>query len=107
MSKKTTLVVAAAIELCLGAYFTLAFFAWCAKLFIFSTNRNQPSAMLLIWLALAAACFVLYRRTRRKTKTLVENEAHAQGIARIAEEIRPSQNNTGSAAADTHIKPAI
>lgn len=68
MSKKVLLVIAAAAELCLGAYFLLAFFGWCAKIYLFSAGRESFSVMIVVWFVLAAGCFVLYGVTRRKLK---------------------------------------
>jgi len=71
MSKKTLLVIAASAELFLGAYFILAFFAWFAKTYLFTVSKSGSfSIMLVVWLVLAAASFVMYLRTRRKMKDL-------------------------------------
>jgi len=70
MSRKALLVVAAAAELCLGAYFLLAFFGWCARIYIFSAGREEFSMMIIIWFLLAAGCFTAYGITRRKLKQL-------------------------------------
>ncbi len=70
MSKKVLLVIAASAELCLGAYFLLAFFSWCARIYLFSAGRESFSVMIIVWFVLAAACFVLYGITRRKLKEM-------------------------------------
>jgi hypothetical protein len=68
MSRKVLLVIAASLELCLGAYFLLAFFAFCARTYLFSTSRGRFSVMMVVWIVLATACFTLYVVTRRKLK---------------------------------------
>jgi hypothetical protein len=70
MSRKTLLYIAASAELCLAGYFVMAFLAWCAKLYLFSSGHNSFSVILLLWPALAIACFVLYALTRRQAKQL-------------------------------------
>lgn len=70
MSRKALLVVAAATELCLGAYFLLAFFGWCARIYLFNAGREGFSVMIVVWFALAAGCFALYGYTRRKLKEM-------------------------------------
>jgi hypothetical protein len=70
MSRKVLLVIAAAGELCLGAYFLLAFFGWCARIYLFNAGRERFSIMIVVWFVLAASCFVLYGITRRKLKDM-------------------------------------
>jgi hypothetical protein len=106
MSKKTVLVITAAVELCLGAYFMLAFFAWCAKLFIFNSGKSQVSLMLAGWTALAATCFVLYNRTRRKIRKIEETEAQVRSIDLITE-TQPAPPENRASTADAQSKPAI
>jgi len=79
MSRKTWLAVAAFVQLFLGAYFVLAFFAWVAKLMLVSTFSSEKSAAgfplaLVIWLALALVSFVLYNRTKRRLKNMEHAE---------------------------------
>ena len=73
------LAIAAIVELLLGAYFILAFFAWVAKSVLASTfNSASPAGngsssfpfVLLIWLVFAVVSFVLYNRTKGKIKNL-------------------------------------
>jgi hypothetical protein len=64
------LTIAAFAELFLGVYFVLAFFAWCAKLYLFTTAQPPFSFMLVVWLALAGTSFGMYFVTSRKMKNL-------------------------------------
>jgi 4-hydroxybenzoate polyprenyltransferase len=75
MSRKTVLTLTATVELALCAYFILAFFAWCAKLFLFSAGGPAFSSMLIVWLVLAATTLALYMRTMRRIKELEKDEA--------------------------------
>jgi hypothetical protein len=70
MSRKVLFVIAAAGELCLGAYFLLAFFGWCARIYLFNAGREHFSVMIIVWFVLAAGCFALYGITRRKLKQM-------------------------------------
>lgn len=70
MSRKALLTILASAELFLGAYFVLAFLAWCAKLYLFTDGNGSFSMMLIVWLVLAATCFWLYGRTINKIKNL-------------------------------------
>jgi uncharacterized membrane protein len=66
MKKKTMLLIAACIESLVGAYFMLAFVAWFAKLFLFSTSPAYYGALLIVPAALSVGCYVLFHITIRK-----------------------------------------
>ena len=77
MSRKTFLAIVAFVQLFLGAYFVLAFFAWIAKMVLassFTPEHGKGAAflpfMLAVWVVLAALSFVLYNRTKRKLKNM-------------------------------------
>jgi hypothetical protein len=66
MSKRTLLLIASWLQLLVAAYCVLAFVAWSAKLFLLPEHRNSSDWLLLVPVILAAACFVLYPRTRKR-----------------------------------------
>ncbi|HMD75917.1 MAG: hypothetical protein ABSG60_12350 [Terracidiphilus sp.] len=66
MKKKTMLLIAAWIESLFGAYFVLAFVAWFAKLFLFSTSPAYYGALLIVPAALSVGCYALFNITIRK-----------------------------------------
>lgn len=100
------LAIACAAELFLGAYFMLAFFAWFAKLYLFTAGNGGFSVMLIVWIALAAGCFALYNTTRKRMKEIEEAEEQAK-IAKMAARVAAIENMTGPSTEDSENKTSV
>ena len=75
MSRKTKLILAAAAEMCLGAYFLLALGGWMIESFVFTPGGPAFSVQPFLFAILSAACFAASVLTRRKIKELEAQES--------------------------------
>ena len=94
MSKKTQLIIEASAELFFGGYCSLALLAWFAKGFLFSNEQGTISPMLILWLGLTVASFILYGRTRRKMKALEAKEKAQEAKELESKELKAKEFET-------------
>ena len=105
MSRKTQLAIAAAAELSLGAYCGLASVAWCAKTFLFNSEKISFSPMVLLWFALMVIFVAMYVVTWRRRKALEAEEEQIKALERIAQTLPAAA--PGNAPAEPSLKEGI
>jgi len=96
--------IAAAVELLLGTYCGLACVAWCARSFLFNSEKISFSPMVLVWLVLTVVFVSMYIATWRRKKAHEAEDEQIKAIERITQ---PDAAAPGDPAAGDTLKQGI